>query len=83
MGNEKIKAQVQAVAENAAFKTREWAPGHFGVSVEIDHRRVYHSEYTYQIGKWLVCCTALYGVFERMTAICVVDDFGNLVRVPS
>lgn len=34
------------------------------------------------IGKWLVCCSALAEVLPYCSAICVVDDFGDLVPVP-
>jgi hypothetical protein len=33
------------------------------------------------IGKWIVHFIGLDGFFSRTTAVCVVDDFGNLVRV--
>lgn len=33
------------------------------------------------IGKWLVSCQALDDFLPRVTVLCVVDDFGDLVPV--
>lgn len=61
-------------------------------TAEIHYFRIYcnlHDDPTWadrcrnQIGRWLVVCTAVSAIFGRSTAMCVVDDFGDLVGVPS
>ena len=39
-------------------------------------------QYRSQIGKYLVSFYALWDVVEMPVVLCVVDDFGTLVRVP-
>lgn len=34
------------------------------------------------IGKWLLCCDSLGDFLPKTSALCVVDDFGDLVAVP-
>ena len=54
----------------------------FSARLEADYFRVYASKYPEQIGRWIVIVLSLDGIFKRVTQLCVVDDFGNLVRVP-
>ena len=45
-------------------------------------RADYGSVPDHWIGKWLVCCGGLDGFLPKTYALCVVDDFGDLVPVP-
>lgn len=64
-----------------------------GVAIYVSHWRAYGSERyvaPWQIGKWLCSLgtpfsgesESISAAFGRYTALCVVDDFGNLVGVP-
>lgn len=60
-----------------------WMGNRYWGRMDVSVHRVYGAEAKSegQIGKWIVVSDALYGVFERMAARCVVDDFGDLVGV--
>lgn len=57
----------------------------FFSNITVHVQRVYGPEAAApgQIGKYVVAMMFADRVFDRTTARCVVDDFGNLVAVPA